>query len=80
MSEIANPAIKKIPYRPITLLKLGELIDKCQYKSGYEMACYLMADNGLLILQKEGDGEIDTTNVTDINEPTGTTNQVPQND
>ena len=48
MGEVVN----KVPYRPITVIDLSELIGKYADKSSYEVAVKLLVDEELLILCK----------------------------
>ena len=44
--------VTKIPYRPLTVTEIAELIGKYREKTDYEAACKLLVDEELLILKK----------------------------
>jgi len=53
MSETSPAISAKIPYRPLMVQVLGELLQKYQGLSGYEVAVKLLVDEKLLILKQE---------------------------
>ena len=70
ISEIRNqpgPVISnvRVPYRPVTVQYLGELVSKYQSLSGFEVACKLLVDEELLILKRDRSETPVTTGVQD---------------
>ena len=53
--EDSDYKFRKVPYRVVTVKRLGEIISRYRELSGYECAVKLMADCGLLVLEKDTD-------------------------
>lgn len=49
-----KPKIEKIPYRPVDVKRLSDILATYKDESSFGMAVKLLVDEGLLILKRDG--------------------------